>query len=573
MSTPSFSFVPKGSIQADRPRDGASPLGSASRELSSGQAEQNSNVVRVGAADVVTSPSLATPALQTFEELEIPASFRQAVESALSADEKILWLGRPSRNPAVQNQYAMLPWVGAGMIAVAVLLAVAMFISSLGAKPSQGPGPLFGYAFAGVLGVIGLVCLLPLVTNPASICRYCYAVTNRRALLVEMSMWQRGPVARTYLPQQLLGLERKNHPTVPGAGDLIFEYEFVMPGNSFNPRTGSLLQKGYSGGLSNAPQRIGKGFMYLDEVREVENLIRTQLLQQLEQSLDAPPLASAGRETLPQPVETASVTCACGATIEAPSTLAGKWVQCPRCAAAVGVESRQADTAAADPVSCREDGSIPADLKAKALAELDASETPVWIGQPLPKLILVRSGGYFAATAGGMLISLLWLALTLAPPAKVTVPVKQGKRVVTTTVQQKPSSPLPPLGLFFVSLAVSSVPLVRWKQATRTCYVLTNRRALVYKEGLFGPTHESYSPLELSGMRHSGSWLMANSGDVIFRSVQVISRTTGPRGSVGVKTIHYGFLAIGQPREVEKLVRATLIDRFVDKLTQASAQR
>ena len=66
-----------------------------------------------------------------------------------------------------------------------------------------------------------------------------------------------------------------------------------------------------------------------------------------------------------------------------------------------------------------------------------------------------------------------------------------------------------PIGLFFGSACAAAVGLVRWRKATRTCYALTNRRALVYKEGLFGPTRESYTPMEVSGMRRSPSWLVA----------------------------------------------------------------
>lgn len=100
-----------------------------------------------------------------------------------------------------------------------------------------------------------------------------------------------------------------------------------------------------------------------------------------------------------------------------------------------------------------------------------------------------------------------------------------------------------------------------------------NRRALVYKEGLFGPSRDSYSPLEVSGMRRSDSWFVSGSGDLIFRSVQVISRTNSSPmlGNTRVKTINYGFLVIAHVGEIEKLVRETLIDRFVDKLQQANA--
>jgi hypothetical protein len=41
--------------------------------------------------------------------------------------------------------------------------------------------------------------------------------------------------------------------------------------------------------------------------------------------------------------------------------------------------------------------------------------------------------------------------------------------------------------------------------------------------------------------------------------------------STSVSTKHYGFLAVARVREVEKLVRETLIDRFVDKLQMANS--
>jgi hypothetical protein len=522
-------------------------------------------MVRVTAADVLPPLDLRPPTAQTFEELGIPASYRQAVEKELTGDEKMLWVGRPSRNPEVHPRQPMLKWAGIGMLAFAGVLVVINLL--------VGGGAVFGFVFGGALGVIGLVFLVPSFVSPATTCRYCYVVTNRRALLVEISLWQRGPVARSYLPQKLLGLERRDHPTGAGAGDLIFEYEFIIPGNTLNPLTGSLIQQTATGGLSNSPQRVPRGFMCLDQAREVEDLIRTTLLRPLEQALDAPKPAAANGDALEHPAQALSVACACGVTLEAPPALAGKRVKCPRCAAAVALAPREDEAEAAGaPVSCREDGSVPADLKAKALGSLDSKERPVWIGQPDPKLILVRSGGYLAGGGVGILIALLWLVIALAPP-RAAAPRAQAGKQATASAHQGASGLLLPAGLLLVSACVGSVALLRWKTATRTCYVLTNRRALVYKESLFGPTRDSYSPLEVSGMRRSDSWVFAGIGDLIFRTVQVVSKSgnrTGP-WRTSVKTIHYGFLAIPQVASVEKLVRETLIDRFVDKLNQASA--
>jgi hypothetical protein len=515
--------------------------------------ETKADVVRVTAADLVPNPNFRPATTQAFEEQEIPANYRSAVEAELAGDEKILCVGRPSRNPAVHPRNPMLTWIGGGLLA----LAAGIFVVSLAMA-----GGAFAYVFAVALSLIGSVFLfVPKLANPAKTCRFCYVVTNQRAMIVELSMWQRAPAVRSYLPQQLLGMERRDHAAVGGAGDLIFEYVFALPGNTLDFKSGSFLQQGPTAGMSGSPQRVPRGFMCIDQVREVEDVIRTTLLLNLEHALDKPN-AAAGNVT---------VKCSCGVTIESPAALAGKSVKCPRCQVTVTFANGDSDSTA--PIACREDGPVPADLKAKTLAGLDASEKPVWIGRPVPKIILIRSGGYLAFGGVGALIALVWLIVALMPPKAAAPQVQIGKQFVAAPLKPSSGSPLLPLGLLAVSAGVAAVAFVRWHYAKRTCYVLTNRRAVVYKEGLFGPTRDSYTPLEVSNMRRSDSRLATDSGDLIFRTVQVISRTQG-RPSVGstrVKTIHFGLLAVAQIGSVENLIRETLIDRFAGNLKSVVA--
>jgi hypothetical protein len=157
-----------------------------------------------------------------------------------------------------------------------------------------------------------------------------------------------------------------------------------------------------------------------------------------------------------------------------------------------------------------------------------------------------------------------------APQPGAKAPAAAPKQRAKTSV--KKADMLPAI-ILAISTSVTLLPFYRWKMAKRTCYALTNRRALVYKQGLFGPTRESYSPVEVAQMRRRDSWVFKEGGDLIFKSVTVVSnsysRQHGARQSV--KTTHYGFLAIAQVKKVEKLVRETLIDRFVDKLNEASS--
>jgi hypothetical protein len=532
-----------------RPTDAITtePLRSAAGSKSTNE------VVRITAADVLRPENLQAPTAQTFDELEIPAPLRAAAEKALTADEEMLWVGRPSRNRQVHPPCPIPKSVGIGLIALAGVIVVAVLGSAFASK--AGGFPVFGFFFAGVLGLIGAaIVYLPALNKPEKLCRYCYVVTNRRALLVEQTLL--GTNVQTYLPQQLLGLERRDHAEVAGAGDLVFEYITTL-GGEFNPNTFGFMQQTPTAPATK-PQRVPRGFVCLDQVRKVEDLIRTSLLLQLEQALDG--------------AEVCATTCRCGVTLQAPPVVAGRLVKCPRCAAIVPMPADEIENGRA--FIYREDRPVPADLKEKLLAGLDRKEKPVWVGQPEPRLVLLRQSGYFAVGGIGILAALIWLAVSLMPAGAATRPQPGKKAVLAGPPAAQPGvSLMVPLSIFLVSACVAAVPCLHWRTAKRTAYALTNRRALVYTEGLFGVTRDSYTPLEVSGMRRSNSWLARDSGDLIFRTVYVISRSRkGTTWSDSIRTIHYGLLAIDHLDDVERLVRETLIDPFVDRLNQAGAR-
>ena len=240
-------------------------------------AERKPAVFRVSAADVVKPAEPALPRLQTFEELGISDRFRQAVEQELTRDEKLVWLGRPSPNPAVRPPKTVLTVAGA----VALGLAVVLLVTGL------------PFIFPVVLGLFGLLFLVvSRLPNPANAYQACYVVTNRRAILFERGILGLDPKAfslssllgtrsRSYHPHELLALERRDNPRVPGAGDLIFEYIFTIGRTTTGfPGTDSTLQR------TDTPQRTPRGFFFLEQVAEVEHLIRKTLLANLEKKLD-----------------------------------------------------------------------------------------------------------------------------------------------------------------------------------------------------------------------------------------------------------------------------------------------
>ncbi len=447
------------------------------------------------------------PSPQSYEELGIPDQLRSVVEKELTSGENILWLGRQSRNPLVQPRQQIFLYISAGLMvfALGIPLVGGLHIGSL--------------IFAAVVAAFGLVILIPWWVDPTKSCKACYVVTNRRAMVVEMALSLGGAGARatSYLPHQLVGLERRDHPTVSGVGDLILEYTFALPGQSFDLKTGAMfsMNQGAGIGRSDVAQRVPRGFFFIDQVREVERLIRTTHLAHLESALDGAPAI---------PDESShAVVCACGASVEPAADQVGQAVTCPRCAGTLVVPSSSLKPNVS-PLECREDGAIPAEVKAKALSQLDSSEKVVWLGQPLPKLILLRSGGYFAGSAvlgllavGGLALVFMFQNAAANAAKKAPIPQQAAKNVQVPQPSILPSL-LIPGGLFLASLGMAAVPFVRRHFALRTCYALTNRRALVYKEGIFGPTRESYSPLEVAGVRRGDSWLQRGCGDVIFRT-------------------------------------------------------
>ena len=510
----------------------------------------------VGASNVLEPAQPALPRLQTFEELGIADHFRKAVEAELTKDENVVWLGRPSRNPALYPNYAtMMTAIGCVLLGVALVLGFAKFV------------PWFMAVFIGLFGLLffGFVYLIRTGRfNPATTYQACYAVTNRRAMLIEMGTvgleaGMFNPTTtrcKSYYPSEMLGLEARKHASEPGAGDLVFEYIFAVGKavSSFPGNTGTVQR-------IDTPQRVPRGFFYLDQVHEVEQLVRKTLLGEVKAGTDAPAVQTSSASVVAKP--------AAGANALAASFRLGS----PRATASAGVDAL-ADSlrlrGSAETSDCREDGEIPDALKEKILADLAPNERAVWLAQPASAIVFRRNLAFLVVGGVFTLISLTWLMLGLTQ--RQAVPVAAAKKGAASQVR----APMPaefslglPLALFVASVGGAVVPLVRVKLAQGSCYALTNRRALVYKVGLFGPTRESYSPSEVAKMRRSDSWLFKDGGDLIFSTVTTI--TTSSKGRSSVKTTYYGFLSIAHVKEVDKLVRETLINPFVAKLQAANA--
>jgi len=190
-------------------------------------------------------------------------------------------------------------------------------------------------------------------------------------------------------------------------------------------------------------------------------------------------------------------------------------------------------------------GSLPNDLEGMIQEELSPDEKLAWVGRPRPSRMVAGSlpSFFFGLCFTGF--ALFWLYAAsggFGPPRGF----RRGGG--------------PPIffylfGIPFVlaGLGMLASPFVAARNARKTCYALTDRRAIVWEGSLWnGVRVRSYRPEELRAMARNQRG--DGSGDLVFEEIH----TPGGRGRL--QTIRRGFLAIEDVRNVEALVRSTLLD-------------
>jgi hypothetical protein len=182
------------------------------------------------------------------------------------------------------------------------------------------------------------------------------------------------------------------------------------------------------------------------------------------------------------------------------------------------------------------ESSLSSELAARVAAELAPDEKLLWVGQPRPGLVmrpayfLVPFGGVFAAFA------LIWVVVAM---------------IVTNGL-------MAPCGLPFLAVGVWLMfsPVWLGRQARRTLYALTDRRAIIWEPGWFGAfTVRNYTAAGLGRM--SRTERADGSGDLVFEEITTVT-TSGNTGT-RYNTVRRGFLGIDNVREVEDQVRRTLL--------------
>jgi hypothetical protein len=89
-------------------------------------------------------------------------------------------------------------------------------------------------------------------------------------------------------------------------------------------------------------------------------------------------------------------------------------------------------------------------------------------------------------------------------------------------------------------------------------YVLTNKRCLCWMSRFPGQVYK-YNALHVEDMTRKDNGGVPGAGSIVFATKKEVNTMGGGRGGASIETIDLGFIDIDDVREVEKLIRATLL--------------
>ncbi len=187
---------------------------------------------------------------------------------------------------------------------------------------------------------------------------------------------------------------------------------------------------------------------------------------------------------------------------------------------------------------------VPTDWIERVGSELRRGERLLWVGQPRP--------AHFARQALPIVVfGVLWTTFCLFFLAFMILGSFGGGQMTGN----------PAVGWLFIGfflligLGFLSSPYWLWRKAKQNCYALTDRRAILWEAGLFGSVEiRSYGPADLVRfyrVEYPGG------GDLVFEEAVTIRQNSD--GEQTTATNKHGFLGIEEVREVEELLRRTLL--------------
>lgn len=197
-----------------------------------------------------------------------------------------------------------------------------------------------------------------------------------------------------------------------------------------------------------------------------------------------------------------------------------------------------------------EDMNLPEKMLKGLRKEISKKEKVIWVGRPSVEIQLHRA---WIAVPVGLLFACIGIGLIVTP-----FMMEKSETVLNIV--------LPIMGVIFAGvggLAASARIFIRKWSHARAVYILTDKRVVLHEGGRI----RSYEPKHLARkMERKPSSRFKGAGDLIFAVEKMETRQGGSfdpsRGEMAGMPI--GFLSIEKVREVEKLIRATLIDKLLE---------
>jgi hypothetical protein len=192
---------------------------------------------------------------------------------------------------------------------------------------------------------------------------------------------------------------------------------------------------------------------------------------------------------------------------------------------------------------------LPEDLDNRVRSELRHGERLVWTGQPLPKR-------FMRASVPIVLFGIPWTAFAVFWMAGASGLLFGGGGAGPRGDAFFICFPLFGVPFVLVGLGMLSSPFWMYRRAKRTCYALTDQRAIVWVARWPRSTEvRSFKPSDLGKMSRRD--YADGSGDLIFEEFLYMTRDCD--GDLQSQRTERGFLGIADVREVEELVRRTLL--------------
>lgn len=176
---------------------------------------------------------------------------------------------------------------------------------------------------------------------------------------------------------------------------------------------------------------------------------------------------------------------------------------------------------------------IPRHLADKVARELEPDEQIAWIDMPIPRFFTPASTSAFVFAIPWTAFSLFWIAGA------------SGFRIPDFN-DGFDLFPLFGVPFTLIGIALLSSPIWAYRKASKTVYVITDRRAVSFDGGR-SMTIRSYLPQDLKDVYRKEK--SSDEGDVI------IARRAWRDSDGDQQTEELGFLRIKNPKQVERLIR------------------